>query len=425
MGAAARLVAIVARAIAHVFYRVDIVGGVPQVGPVLLLPNHPNALLDPALVIATAGRPVRFLAKSTLFNGAFGPVLGAAGAIPVYRAQDTADTSRNADTFAAVDAALARGEAVCLFPEGISHSSGRLEPLRTGAARMAVSALSAGVDVRLVPAGINHEQKTAFRSRVTIAYGQAFAPRSRDVRDITAEIAGHMRELLVEADPERDAALVDRIDRVYDAERPLSRDPQAALLRRRAIAAGLQRIRSDRPEWYAAAILQFRRYDERMARFGLSDQSLDWNLSAGAAARFLAREIPAAVVLGPLALFAVLVFAVPYSLTSTTARLSREHDVTATMKALAGAMIYAGWIAALGAVVWWRWGTAAGAAVALASPALAVAGLFAIERESAAWRTARAWLALRSRRNLTRTTLRRRRAELAAVLDDMHEWIHG
>ena len=41
-------------------------------GAVLLLPNHPNALLDPALVWATAERDVRFLAKSTLFDGHFG-----------------------------------------------------------------------------------------------------------------------------------------------------------------------------------------------------------------------------------------------------------------------------------------------------------------------------------------------------------------
>ena len=81
---------------------------------------------------------MRFLAKSTLFKGAFGPLMRAAGAIPVYRRQDAADVQRNAESFAAVDAALAGAEAVCIFPEGISHSSGMLEPLRTGAARMAL-----------------------------------------------------------------------------------------------------------------------------------------------------------------------------------------------------------------------------------------------------------------------------------------------
>ena len=50
-----------------------------------------------------------------------------------------------------------------------------LEPLRTGAARMALSAAAAGVAVQLVAVGINLEQKTAFRSRVTIAYGEPMA----------------------------------------------------------------------------------------------------------------------------------------------------------------------------------------------------------------------------------------------------------
>ena len=138
-----RLVGWLATVIAHVFYRVDVIGAPPASGPLLLLPNHPNALLDPAIVIATAGRPVRFLAKSTLFRGGSGLLMRAAGAIPVYRKQDAIQLRRNDETFAAVDAALARGEAICLFPEGISHSSGMLEPLRTGAARMALSAAAA------------------------------------------------------------------------------------------------------------------------------------------------------------------------------------------------------------------------------------------------------------------------------------------
>ena len=74
-----------ARAISWIFYRVDREGAVPSDGPVLILPNHPNALLDPAVIWATAGRDVRFLAKSTLFDGAFGPILRVARAIPVYR----------------------------------------------------------------------------------------------------------------------------------------------------------------------------------------------------------------------------------------------------------------------------------------------------------------------------------------------------
>src|SRR5262245_55582620 len=83
----------------HTFYRVETVGQPPESGPLLLLPNHANAMLDPAIVWATAGRDVRFLAKSTLFNGVFRPVLAGARAIPVYRRMDSGvDVSRNVET---------------------------------------------------------------------------------------------------------------------------------------------------------------------------------------------------------------------------------------------------------------------------------------------------------------------------------------
>ena len=69
------------RAVFAIFYRVDRVGEPPREGPVLLLPNHPNALLDPAVVRTTDGREVRFLARSTLLQGAFRPLLRAAKAL--------------------------------------------------------------------------------------------------------------------------------------------------------------------------------------------------------------------------------------------------------------------------------------------------------------------------------------------------------
>src|SRR5687768_8276660 len=141
----------------------------------LFVANHANALLDPAIIWTTAGRDVRFLAKSTLFDGPFRPFLAGAGAIPVYRRKDQGvDTSRNAEMFSAVDAALREGDAVCIFPEGVSHSRGRLLELRTGAARIVLAAETSGTRVALVAVGLNFDRKTRFRSRVTVAYGPAF-----------------------------------------------------------------------------------------------------------------------------------------------------------------------------------------------------------------------------------------------------------
>jgi glycerol-3-phosphate O-acyltransferase/dihydroxyacetone phosphate acyltransferase len=428
-----------ARAICWIFYRVDCIGEVPADGALLLLPNHPNALLDPTLVWATAGRDVRFLAKSTLFDGPLRPVLRAAGAIPIYRKIDEgADTSRNAEMFAAVSAALAAGDAICVFPEGISHSTGRLEPLRTGAARMALGAERQGTAVTLVPVGLNFDRKTAFRSRVTIVFGKPFSARDllpatedndaqpRAVRLLTDRIAEHMRLLLVEADPRADAALVERVDRLYAAARARPTDPEERLARRRTIAAGMERLRRADPERYDEILLRLRRYDDRLRRFGLHDRHLDWNVSRPDAIRFGIREALLGIVLLPLSALGVLLFYVPYRLTGFIAqKVSRDRDGLATAQVFVGAGVYAVWLGLIGAGIWWLAGRTAAIIAVLSLLVVAVLSLLAIERESAVIDAVRAWRLLGRAHPDSRERLRRRRSELADVLDEVNQWLEA
>ena len=118
----------------RVFYRFRTEGEPPHTGPVLFVANHPNSIVDAMVVAASVGRPIRFLAKATLFDEpGLGALVRAGGAIPVYRRQDDpALTDRNARVFEAVHEALAEGDAVGIFPEGLSHSEPSLAALRTG-----------------------------------------------------------------------------------------------------------------------------------------------------------------------------------------------------------------------------------------------------------------------------------------------------
>jgi glycerol-3-phosphate O-acyltransferase / dihydroxyacetone phosphate acyltransferase len=427
----------IARAVCFVFYRVDRVGSLPERGAVLLLPNHPNALLDPAIIWATATRDVRFLAKSTLFEGALRPILLGARAIPVYRKLDQGvDTTRNTETFAAVSTALAAGDAVCVFPEGLSHSTGRLEPLRTGAARMVLAAEHQGTSVTLVPVGLNFDRKTMFRSRVIVVFGQPFSARDlvsgteaddrAAVRALTERIADRIRLLLVEADPRSDAALVDRVDRLYAAARGVSWEPEERLARRRIIAGGIDRLRRADPERYERLLLRLRRYDERLQRFGLRDRHLDWQVSSRDATIFGIREIALGIVLLPLCALGLLAFFVPYWLTGQIARrLAKQRDVLATAQVFTGAAVYAVWLAFVTTIVWSSLGRTAGVLTLASMPILALAGLFAIERESAVIEAVRAWWLLRRAHQDTRERLRRRRSELADVLDEVYSWLSG
>jgi 1-acyl-sn-glycerol-3-phosphate acyltransferase len=427
----------IAGTICRVFYRIDPIGQVPPEGAVLLLPNHPNSLLDPAIVWSTSGRDVRFLAKSTLFDGPLRPLLAGAGAIPVYRKLDQGvDTARNVEMFKAVSVALASGDAVCIFPEGISHSTGRLEPLRTGAARMVLGAERENTRVALVPVGLNFDRKTSFRSRVTVVFGPAFsghdllpdsdAAHPAAVRALTDRIAGHMRKLLIEADPRADAALVERVDRLYSAARGRPSSPEQRLARRRAIAGGIDRLRQADPDRYDQILLRLRQYDQRLQRFGLRDRHLDWHVSTEDAVRFGLREIELGVVLLPLAALGFVLFFVPYWLTGAVARkLARDRDVLATAQVFSGAAIYAAWLAVIGAFIWWIAGRTPAIVTVLILPVIALAALFAIERESAVLDAVRAWRLLRRAHRDTPARLRRRRSELADVLDEVNEWLSG
>src|ERR1700728_4128682 len=163
-----------ARLLVHVFFRqIELEHGdrLPATGPVVLVANHLNGLVDGLLLMATLGRYPRFLGKSTLFKILpLWPFLKFAGVIPVYRVIDGAPGDHNVSAFATCHDILARGGAVALFPEGISHDESSLQPLRTGAARIALeAAVDSGIaDVVTVAVGLTYDAKARFRSRALV-----------------------------------------------------------------------------------------------------------------------------------------------------------------------------------------------------------------------------------------------------------------
>ena len=125
--------------------------------------DHQNALVDP-LLLGLLQRRLVPVAKAPRFrHPLIGPFLRLVGALPVHRRQEGGtDPARNQAIFSAATAHLGAGQAVLIFPEGVSQPGPALMPLRTGAARMLLEAEAAAAAVwpscRLVSSSTSPER---------------------------------------------------------------------------------------------------------------------------------------------------------------------------------------------------------------------------------------------------------------------------
>ena len=78
----------------------------------------------------------------------------------------------NEDAFVECHRALAKRDLVAIFPEGTTHDRAQIDPIKTGAARIALGARAAGADdVAIVPVGLTFPDKVALRSSALVQFG--------------------------------------------------------------------------------------------------------------------------------------------------------------------------------------------------------------------------------------------------------------
>lgn len=194
-------------------YRLEIEGQglVPAEGGVLVVSNHVS-FHDWLFVGVALRRPPRFVMHRHHFKyPALRAFFGASRVIPIAPGKE--DAAERDRALEAIDAALARGELVVIFPEGTMTPDGRLSPFRPGLERIV-----ARRPVPVVPIGITGLFGSFFsrahgapmsgrprrlRARVTVRIGRPIDP----AQATAATVRGRIEALLAVAPP-RDAAVV-------------------------------------------------------------------------------------------------------------------------------------------------------------------------------------------------------------------------
>jgi 1-acyl-sn-glycerol-3-phosphate acyltransferase len=110
--------------------RLRVLEHIPEKGPALIVCNHVS-FVDALVIGGSVRRPVRFVMDHNIFKI---PVLGfifrTARAIPIAPAKEDANALQRA--FDRIDAELADGEVVCIFPEGKLTRHGEMNEFKKG-----------------------------------------------------------------------------------------------------------------------------------------------------------------------------------------------------------------------------------------------------------------------------------------------------
>lgn len=174
-----------------IVYQAEIKGteNVPKKGPIIFCGNH-RSYLDPPLMVVTAKRDMKFLAKEELYKNKFLAFLGwAFEAIPVKR--DEKDVSAIKKSLKD----LKEGKCIALFPEGTRNGMEKGEKVKDGVAFFAIRS-----GAKVVPCGIKGGTKE--QHKITITYGKPLdyskykGSKDKEVLDkVTEEIMEDIIEL--------------------------------------------------------------------------------------------------------------------------------------------------------------------------------------------------------------------------------------
>jgi glycerol-3-phosphate O-acyltransferase/dihydroxyacetone phosphate acyltransferase len=417
-------------------------------GPLLVVVNHPNALVDVLVAGRAVPRRLMFTAKSTLFSTPVSRMLLSwLGVVPLRRVSDegggSADPSRNAQVFDELSKALAKGGAILIFPEGKSHDEPAMSPLRTGVARIALQARDNHTvrGLRILPIGLIFQRKDTPRTRVLAIVGDTldldtWTPRSTEtaIADLTTEVETRLRAITLNYESTEDAELQTRLAVQiaalirFDAPSVGS----AGDLREQAnVARLLPRIRDamrrgntkveTRAAVFQTGLENFHR-SLNEHRISLDDLAISRGLREGAG--FVVREIAVLLTAGPIALWGWVNHLIPFRAALAVGRRSRQSAADPAMRTIVAGVAFVLMIYMLqGAAVAFAFGPWWGLAYVVTLPIAADINLRFRERLDRAIRRARTYLLFRAKPQLheqlasTALALRAEAIDLARIAD--------
>lgn len=201
-------------------------------GPLILIANHPNTLMDAWIMGYINKRRVHYMAKATFFNSPLKRFfLNALGMIPINRKSDSAVKGvENKQSFEACYQLLEAGEILVIFPEGTSYLERKLRELKSGTARIALETESrndGNLGLLVIPVGLNYISADSFRGSVLANVGRPIPiaeyleeyrlNQGKAAKKLTEKFRTELSRVFVTMSDDAKATLVTQLGKLFDS----------------------------------------------------------------------------------------------------------------------------------------------------------------------------------------------------------------
>jgi 1-acyl-sn-glycerol-3-phosphate acyltransferase len=329
-------------------------------GPVLAVSNHFGGLADGVLLVDSAPRMPRVVARDVIWKVPLvGHLASGIGMIPVHKAADGAARASNDEMFASAYRALGERDLVLIFPEGVTQDVPHMAEVRTGAARIVLGARASGVQgIRILPMGVHYEDKAGFRSRALVNVGPPIdlddwvrergpvvggADDREAVRDLTALVNDRMRHVAPDFPDWEQAHALETVAEVLLTDVDPALSPPLQYGDRELLAARLNRV----PEPARTDLVSSgARYRAALGAAGTSDHAVATAAKPPRRSWGWVPDLILVILLAPFAILGLLAAAVPLLLVLVASKLRIAPAVRATVVPGLALLLFLGeWIA--------------------------------------------------------------------------------
>jgi 1-acyl-sn-glycerol-3-phosphate acyltransferase len=165
-------------------------------GPVILAANH-QSFLDPPFAGSASSRPIYFLARRSLLDGAFfGWLLPKLNVIPV-----DSESGKDRTALKALIRILRAGEGTLVFPEGQRSPDGKLQPAQPGLGLVIAKTLAPVVPIRIFGAyeAWPIHEKWPRPGRVTVVVGEPIYFTEKDLEPRGKDLYQRLSQRVMDA----------------------------------------------------------------------------------------------------------------------------------------------------------------------------------------------------------------------------------